>query len=312
VNSERRRRSISARRQPLSIPPGLDWWGAVPGGSRWLDSLPSIVAACSEKWRIRTGEPYQPASISLVLRAEQEDGSPAVLKINFPDAESEREAGTLAHWDGRGAVRLLAHDPEHRALLIERCSPGDQLWAVEDDDEATTMAASVMDRLWRPAPADHPFILLAEQAARWAVELPSQWAGLGRPFERRLIDQAVAACHELGPSQGVSVVLHQDLHGGNILRARREPWLAIDPKPLVGERAFDAASLLRDRRWRLAEPNAGAVVARRLDILVERLGLDRERTRRWGIAHALAWGVSGTKVEPDMIEVARLLVELGR
>ena len=107
-------------------------------------------------------------------------------------------------------------------------------------------------------------------------------------------------------------MLHQDLHAGNILRAAREPWLAIDPKPLVGERPFDAAALLRDRLSGLAEPHARVLVGRRLDILVERHGLDRERTRRWGIAHALAWGVSGAKVYPDMIVAARSLVEIAR
>jgi len=283
----------------------------VAGGRAWLDSLPRLVADCSERWRIRTGEPYQPASISLVLPAEREDGSPAVLKISFPDPESEHEATALAHWGGRGAVRLLAHDPERRALLIERCTPGDQLWTLEDEDEATVAAAGVMARFWRPAPADHPFRLLADQAERWAEEVRTQWAGLGSPFDRRLVDEATAACRDLGPSQAATVIVHQDLHGGNILRAQREPWLAIDPKPLVGEPAFDAASLLRDRRWPIREPNARSVIARRLDILVERLGLDRERTRRWGIAHALAWGMSGTKVEADMIEAARLLVAIG-
>jgi streptomycin 6-kinase len=247
-----------------------------------------------------------------VIPAERADGTPAVLKISFPEPESEHEGSALAHWDGRGAVRLLAHDPERRALLIERCSPGDQLWAVEDDDEVTVAAATVMHRLWRPPPIDHPFRLLANEAARWAVDLPSQWSGLGRPFEQRLVDEAVAACLELSGSQDVSVVLHQDLHAGNILRAAREPWLAIDPKPLVGERPFDAAALLRDRLSGLAEPIARALVRRRLDILIERLGLDRERTRRWGIAHALAWGVSGSKVCPDMIVAARSLVEIGR
>jgi len=312
VNAKRRRRSISSRAGPPAIPPGLDWWRSEPGGGEWLDSLPAFVADCSDRWQFRTGPPYQPASISLVIPAERADGTPAVLKISFPEPESEHEGAALAHWDGRGAVRLLAHDPARRALLIERCSPGDQLWAVEDDDEVTAAAATVMHRLWRPPPIDHPFRLLANEAARWAVELPSRWSGLGQPFEGRLLDEAVAACRELGGSQGESVVLHQDLHAGNILRATREPWLAIDPKPLVGERPFDAAALLRDRLSELAEPNARVLVRRRLDILVERLGLDRERTRRWGIAHALAWGVSGSKVYPDMIVAARSLIEIGR
>jgi streptomycin 6-kinase len=312
VNAKRRGRSFSSRAGPLAIPAGLDWWRSEPGGGEWLDSLPALVADCSDRWQLRIGSPYQPASISLVVPAERADDTPAVLKISFPEPESEHEGAALAHWDGRGAVRLLAHDAARRALLIERCLPGDQLWAVEDDDEVTAAAATVMLRLWRPPPNAHPFRLLANEAARWAVELPSRWSGLGQPFERRLVDEAVAACRELSGSQGESVVLHQDLHAGNILRAAREPWLAIDPKPLVGERPFDAAALLRDRLSGLAEPNARVLVRRRLDILVERLGLDRERTRRWGIAHTLAWGVSGSKVYPDMIVAARSLVQIAR
>jgi streptomycin 6-kinase len=103
-------------------------------------------------------------------------------------------------------------------------------------------------------------------------------------------------------------VLHQDFHGGNVLRAEREPWLVIDPKPLVGEREFDAGSLTRDRRWLLGQPGDAARLRRRLDVLSAELDLDRERVRRWGIAHALAWGVSDDKVEADMIESARILV----
>jgi streptomycin 6-kinase len=132
--------------------------------------------------------------------------------------------------------------------------------------------------------------------------------GARRPFERRLIDEAVAACLELGSDQADEVVLHQDFHGGNVLRAEREPWLVIDPKPLVGEAAFDAGSLARDRRWLLGQPRDEARIRRRLDILASELDLDRERVRRWGIAHALIWGFSDSKVEADMVESARLLV----
>jgi streptomycin 6-kinase len=133
---------------------------------------------------------------------------------------------------------------------------------------------------------------------------------LGKPFERSLIERAVEAVQELVPTQGELVVVHQDFHGGNVLRSEREPWLAIDPKPLVGERAFDAASLLRDRREELIrDPVPGERVRRRLDRLTAELELDRERLRRWGIVHALAWGVSGqtNKVEQDMIACARWL-----
>jgi streptomycin 6-kinase len=104
------------------------------------------------------------------------------------------------------------------------------------------------------------------------------------------------------------VLLHQDLHGGNVRRSARG-WLAIDPKPLVGERAFDVASLLRDRRDDLArDPDAAWRIRRRLDFYSDRLGLDRERVRGWGIAHALAWGFEGGRPLAGHIECARLLM----
>jgi streptomycin 6-kinase len=292
----------------MRIPEGLAWWRDEPGGSEWLDSLPRIVASCSELWSLEPGDPFEPAHISLVLPAVLPDRREVVLKVNFPDEESEHEAHALAHWRGEGAVELIASDDSLRALVVERCVPGDQLWSIKDDEKATRIAASVLRRLWRRG-ADIPLRRLEDEAARWARELPVDWSALGKPFKRRLLDEAVAACVELGQDQGDPTVLHQDFHGGNVLRAQREPWLAIDPKPLLGEREFDAASLLRDRRDELGSPDDARRVRRRLDVLVDELGLDRERMRRWGIAHALAWGMSGTKLEPDMIRCAELLLE---
>jgi streptomycin 6-kinase len=294
----------------MKIPEGLLWWPEEPGGAAWLMRLPGIVAECEEEWSLRIDEPFESAHISLVVPAVRSDGTRAVLKVNFPDAESEYEPDALAHWGGRGAVLLLERDDARRALLLERCNPGEQLWAIDDEDDAIAIAAGVLRRLWRAPPADHPYRLLADEAARWAVALPRDWAKLGRPFEQALLDAAVSACHELAPAQGAAVVLHQDFHGGNVLRAEREAWLAIDPKPLVGEREFDAASLLRDRRWLVGEPSAARLVRRRLDLLADDLELDRERMRGWAIVHALAWGVSGRKLEADMVECARLLSAL--
>jgi len=241
-----------------------------------------------------------------VLPARRANGSPAVLKVNFPEPESEHEAEALAGWNGKGAVRLLARDDERRALLVERCLPGTQLWAL-DENEANEIAADVLSRLWQ-GPTAGPFRPLAEEAARWAAQLPGAWEVAGRPFERELLEEAVDFLRRETSPVADAVLLHQDLHGGNILSSERG-WLAIDPKPLVGERAFDVASLLRDRRAELArDPEAAARVRRRLDFFSYRLGLDRERVRGWGIAHALAWGFEGNRVLPEHVECARLLM----
>jgi streptomycin 6-kinase len=293
----------------LTIPEGLAWWRRVPGGGEWLDSLPRLVAEVAEEWDLRLGEAVEDTWISLVAFAERADGEPVVLKVNFPERESEHEADALAFWDGDGAVRLLAHDPGRRALLLERAVPGTRLWAVDDEGEAALAAVGVLRRVWRPAPATHEYRLLADLAEHWAEELPARFEAHGRPFERSLLDEAVSACRELGPAQGQQIVAHQDFHGGNVLASDRG-WLAIDPKPVVGEREFDVASLLRDLRPELsADPSPGARVRRRLDLLVDELGLDRERARLWGIVHALAWGVDADGADPEMVACARRLSE---
>jgi streptomycin 6-kinase len=293
----------------LDVPSGLRWWRSQPGGADWLARLPRLVAECAELWELEVDAAYAGSHVSLVAPATLADGGLAVVKVNFPDPESKHEPDALAHWDGRGAVRLLSFDRERSALLVERCEPGTALWEVADEEEANGIAAGVLRRLWRPPAPDHPFRLLAEEAESWAQGLPVVWEQLGRPIERRLVDEAVELARELGSSQGESVVLHQDYHGGNVLRAEREPWLAIDPKPVVGEREFDAASLLRDRREELvADPSPKRRVRRRLDKLASDLSLDRERMRGWAIVHALVWGVSGVgKVEEDMVACARWL-----
>ena len=293
----------------MDIPPGLVRLGEEePAAGAWLRSLPQLVAECVECWRLTLGAPFD-GHVSYVAPATLSNGERAVLKLSFPSEESEREADALAHWDGRGAVRLVAHDPARRALLVERCEPGTTLWELRDEDEANAVAADVLRRLWRPAPPRHSFRLLNVEAARWALEVPMRWERLGRPFERELLDEALAFLGAVGTAEGGdAVVLHQDFHGGNVLRADREPWLAIDPKPLVGEREFDLASLLRDRRGALArDPGAAATVRRRLDRLSADLGVDRERARGWGIVHALAWGLEDDRVFPGHVACARWL-----
>jgi streptomycin 6-kinase len=229
-----------------------------------------------------------------------------VLKVNFPERESEHEAEALALWNGAGAVLLLARDDERRALLVERCVPGTQLWEI-DEREANEIAADILSQLWQ-APPDGRFRPLAEEAARWATELPLIWEAAGRPFEPALLDEALEFMRSAQSPPSDAVLLHQDLHGGNILGSERG-WLAIDPKPLVGERAFDLASLLRDRRDELTgDSNAAVRIRGRLDLFSDRLGLDRDRVRGWGIAHALVWGFEGGRPLADHIACARLLM----
>jgi streptomycin 6-kinase len=283
-------------RLPEPLPDGLKAIGIEESGHAWLAVLPRLVAAVAEQWQLELGEPFLDASASLTLRAADRHGNPVVLKLQFPHREAEHEAAALMAWDGVGAVRLLAHDPDRHALLLERCRPGTPLYEL-DQDAALDVLVGLLPRLWRPAEA--PFTSLAQEAAHWTKTLPRLWEQAGRPFERELIDAATAVVGELTASQGEQVLLHQDLHTGNVLRSDREPWLVIDPKPLHGEREFGLAPIVRGAELGHSRQH----VLHRLDRLSGELGLDRQRACGWAFAQTLAWSID-TTVWKEMIEVA--------
>ena len=229
------------------------------------------------------------------------EGEQAVLKVQQPHRESEHEAAALELWDGDGAIRLLDSEPEEHALLLERCVPGTPLSSV-GGEAALDVFVELLPRLWKPAGA--PFGTLAAEAAWWADSLEETWERFARPFERRLLDAALEALLELPRTQGPQVLLHQDLHGDNVLAAQREPWLAIDPKPLAGEREFGIAPVVRSRELGHSKRD----VLHRFDRLTAELGLDRERARGWTIAQTIAWAFDGD-VRQSHVETARWLLE---
>ena len=134
-----------------------------------------------------------------------------------------------------------------------------------------------------------------------------QWEQSGHAIERRLVDAAVDALRSLSASQGEQVLLNQDLHGDNVLAAEREPWLVIDPKPLVGEREFAAAPIVRS--FELGPSRADVLY--RLDRLTSELGLDRERARGWTIGQTMAWAFDSDYSETHLQTVRWLLEDAG-
>ncbi|MCG5467564.1 aminoglycoside phosphotransferase family protein [Micromonospora sp. LAH09] len=285
----------------MDLPEGLDWVRTTPAGRTWLATLPTWLAECTERWSLRLGPPFRYAYASLAMPADLPDGTAAVLKLQYPDEDSRHEADALAQWNGDGAIRLLAQDPERRGLLVERCQPGTPLHELPMD-RALDAVTALLPRLWRPVGA--PFTPLAEEAAGWIDRMPGNWDRAGRPYERRLLDAALDLLTGLASSQGEQVLVNQDLHAGNVLAANREPWLAIDPKPLSGEREFSVVPMVRGREL----GHSPVAVRHRLDRLTAELGLDRERVPGWAVGHTLAWSVDGAVVFPHQVEVARWLL----
>jgi streptomycin 6-kinase len=264
-----------------------------PHEREWLERVPRLAAERAATWDLELGVPYDTPH-SLVVPA-----GGAVLKLNAPShVEADHEADALACWDGQAAVRLLARDDERRALLLERCVPGGSL-AEESADEVPILAG-LLERLPGAAPAAHPFRLVADEAERWLEEVPWRWERGGRPFERSLLDAAIEMFRSVDGH--ATRLVNQDLHAWNVLRSEREPWLVIDPKPLVGEREVDGVGPLRNAGF----SGDAAVAGRWLDALSD-LGMDRERLRGWGLAHLLAWGFDHGRWSTRSIEAARTI-----
>lgn len=253
---------------------------------------------CAEIWQLRLGEPYPRGAAGYAVRAHLPDDTPAVLKLVWPHRETEHEADALELWDGDGAVRLLARDDSRAAMLLERCEPGTPLSSL-GLEAALDVLIDLLPRVWKPA--GEPFHTLVDEAAWWLDYLPRE---RHRDVEPRLVDAAIDALSSLATTQGEQVLAHQDLHGDNVLAAQREPWLVIDPKPLLAEREFGVAAIVRS-------PELGRgkrAMLRRLDRLTSELGLDRARVRGWTIGQTIAWSGCDQYI-PDHVDVVRWLVE---
>ncbi|MCW3100783.1 MAG: aminoglycoside/hydroxyurea antibiotic resistance kinase [Chthonomonadaceae bacterium] len=257
-------------------------------GAQWLAHLPLRIAELEQAWGFRVGPAFDHGgAVSWVAPVELEDGSEAVLKIGIPHDEARFESQALRFLEGRGAVRLLQASEDGFALLLERCVPGTDLWSL-DEEEGNAVACRILARMWREPELGAPFISLSDSVAKWWDDLPHNTTAAA--CEGEVVAEAVARGRELAASQPQSVLLHGDFHPGNVLAAQREPWLFIDPKPLVGEPAYDLAQWLYNRsRFVMQSDNAVAILRQQIDRFATDLGLDPARIAGWAFVKALGW-----------------------
>ena len=261
--------------------------GASTSGAAWLDSLPGLITECESRWKITAGAPFA-LSFNYVAPALTADGQSVVLKLGVPSSELAGEIRTLQSYAGSAAVRLLDSDEGRGMMLLERIEPGYTLASLADDERATRAAAQVMRDLWKPLPPNTRFPTAADWAGDLA-KLRKRFDGGTGPLPTDLVGQAEGLFRDLLSSAEPSVLLHGDLHQFNILAARRRPWLAIDPKGLAGEPAYEVGALLRNPDPRLStDPK---VQLRRIEVLHEELGFAKDRMLSWGVAQAVlsAW-----------------------
>ncbi|MFD4661327.1 aminoglycoside phosphotransferase family protein [Kitasatospora sp. NPDC058444] len=253
-------------------------------GRQWLATLPAKAATHLAAWNLTPERTLDPGgSLSLVAYVHRDDLSPAVLKVGLPTPETAPEHAALTHWAGRGAVLLLDAAPAEGVLLLERLHGGIPLRSLAEP-KAMLEATSLLHRLWTELPEGHPFPAVDQRIATTA-DLAER---LGTADARQLVAEALDTARNLADSADESFLLHGDFHHGNVLAADRSPWLAIDPRPLAGERAYDLARLALDRADTLVgSPGAPAAARRRLGRLSESLEVDRERLHGWTLFRAV-------------------------
>ena len=229
-------------------------WGAVPTGERW--DTPSSTLAAGVR-----------------------DGVPVIVKV--ARVEEERRGGRLLAWWGRhGGIPVLEHDDD--ALLMVRATGSRDLaaWSAagRDDEAVAVLVDAVLALHAMPAP---PASVGLVPLRDWFRDL------VDRPQPDPLLDRAASLARDLLAEPAAPVVLHGDVHHGNVLDLG-ERWAAIDPKALAGHPAFDLANLF-------CNPTEEVAVARlhaRLDVVADRAGLDRALLTAWVAAWcglSLSW-----------------------
>jgi streptomycin 6-kinase len=247
----------------------------------WLEQLPRAVSELQNRWSLAISPAFSGAATSCAWAAPavRRDGTPVVLKIGMPHFEGQHEVEGLRFWDGNPTVRLLEADAELNAMLLERCEPGTSLRSMPEPDQDLVIA-DLLRRLWRRPLTPYPFRPLSLMLEHWAQETASahsRWTDPG------LVRAGLNLFKELAASPVDPVLLATDLHAGNVLRAQRAPWLVIDPKPFVGDRAYDATQHLFNCRERVCGA-PDSTIRRFADLL----DVGHERVRLWMFARAAA------------------------
>jgi streptomycin 6-kinase len=271
-------------------------------GADWLDRLPDLIGQFEARWSIRVLEPFL-LSFSYCAPAVRPDGTTVVFKLAVPSDDFRNQVKALRYYttlvSAPGMVRLLDADIDRGAILMEHLQPGEMLAdAVQDDDQATRIAAEVMGRVWVPIPPDHDFVSMAN----WSEDFKKirvMFMDQACPLPVKTIERTERLFTELLGWPGPQFLLHGDLHHFNILSVQEEngmAWKAIDPFGVVGDREVEIGGFIRNPDLGLPLDTAlQRLLNRRLDIFQEQLGFDRQRMAAWSSVYAAVsawWNIS--------------------
>ena len=302
-------------------------------GRQFLANLSASVYEASQKWNLTDVQPVPTLSYNFAAFANRGDEQ-VVLKMGVPDRELKSEMAALSLFNGEGACRLIDYDEEKYWMLLERLKPGAMLLTLEDDEEMTHIAAEVALKIWRSMESGsslhsqgglpniqqwrhgtiglHNFIRLSDWFAG-LKKLRAKFNGGTGPFNEKLVTRVEHSVQDFFAENHKPVLMHGDFHHYNILSSGRG-WLVIDPKGVIGPACYEVGPFLINP-WPdfLKRQNHRQITQRRIAILHEHLGFERERIREWGLAHAILsswWSMEGSGDWRYTAEFAEMIADL--
>jgi streptomycin 6-kinase len=286
-------------------------------GDVFLAALPDLITQASAKWGLTNVEPVPTLSYNFVAFADRGDKS-VVLKMGVPNRELLSEIEALRLFNGEGACQLIDVDEVNYWMLLERLTPGEMLVTLKDDEQATRIAADVMKEIWRPlelqepTPTLHKFIPLSDWFDGLKRLRPMFDGGTG-PLNEKIVQRVERWVSAAFAENHHPVLMHGDFHHYNILSSERG-WLVIDPKGVMGPAGYEVGPFLMNP-WGelLSGTDYRQITKRRIDILHEHLGFERERILEWGLAHAVLsawWGIEDHINDEYSIRFAEMIADL--
>ncbi|WP_104168277.1 aminoglycoside phosphotransferase family protein [Arthrobacter sp. SX1312] len=289
----------------------------IEGGARWTRSWHGLLAERLDAWNLdldlRPGQAAWAGRCAVVVPVLQRTGGTpdAVLKLSIPHDEALPEPDALTLWDGTGAVRLLASSRPDYALLLQRLDGDHSLRDVPLDETPAPWGAVLRQLCVRPEGGASwaVFPHLASEAEQWTDTLPAQWDDLGEPFPRWLMEAALEVCQSrgvLGRRSERDVLVHSDLHYDNLLPSspdRLGDFVAIDPKPVLGDAEYAVAPMLWNRLTELDPADPAGHLQAHCRALAAAAGLDAELARGWTVVrevrNALSYLAHGHEGDAD-------------
>ncbi|MEJ7584861.1 MAG: aminoglycoside phosphotransferase family protein [Acidimicrobiales bacterium] len=266
-------------------------------GARWLRDLPAIVESLGQRWEVAIGSTLTGGTAAYVAEATSSDGVAVVVKvamppeIDGPDA-FERAVQTFALADGRGCARLLAHDVDLGAMLLERLGRNlDQLGLPVA--RQLEIICGTVQLMWRPVPAETHLPTGAEKARWLADSITLAWETLDRPCATTTIDLALtfATRREAAFDPSTAVLVHGDAHSWNTLEAGSGAFKLVDPEGLISEPAHDLAVPMRELNQELLDGDALRLGQARASLLGRLCGVDAVAIWEWGLVERVSTGL---------------------